>query len=248
MSLKYGPIVLFKFGNKPTLVVSSLETVAEILKTHDVIFADRIPVKAFKILFCGGNDIIMSPYNEQWKQLRKFCVLELLSPKRVQSFKYIREEEVDKMIENIARSSRERGMVNLTETLLTTLNAIIFRCSLGDNFSKEYTDRFLGLMQKANSLIDTFSLGDFFPWLKWLNYVNGYDAKLRKTAQELDIFFSQIIDDRLCTNSQVDNSDIHHGKDEKRNFIDILLNAGKNDLRFTRECMKGIIMVMLYVS
>lgn len=80
MSLKYGPIVFFKFGNKPTLAVSSLGTVAEILKTHDGMFANRIPVKAFKILFCDGNDIIMSPYNEQWKQLRKFCVLELLSP------------------------------------------------------------------------------------------------------------------------------------------------------------------------
>lgn len=110
------------------------------------------------------------------------------------------------MIENIARSSRERGMVNLTETLLTMLDAIIFRCSLGDNFSKEYTDRFLGLMQKANSLIELFSFGDLFPWLKWLDM-------LRKTAQEIDIFFNQIIDDRIRINSQVDKTD-HHGKDE----------------------------------
>ncbi|XP_026390099.1 cytochrome P450 71A1-like [Papaver somniferum] len=66
---------------------------------------------------------------------------------------------------------------------------------------------------------------------------------LRKTAQDIDIFFNQIIDDRIRINSQVDKTD-HHGKDEKRNFIDILLHAGKNNLSFTRDCMKGIIMDM----
>ncbi|KAI3966199.1 hypothetical protein MKW92_005117, partial [Papaver armeniacum] len=241
MSLKYGPLVLYNFGSKPCLVASSAEAAAEILKTHDVIFADRFPTKAFKNLFFNGNDIIMSPYNEQWKQLRKFCVLELLSPKRVHSFKYIREEEVGRMIGNIALSSSEQGIVNLTETLFTMLNAIVFRCALGDDFNKEYTDIFTGLMQKANSLVALFSFGDFFPWIKWLDYVNGYDAKLRKTAQELDIFFNQIIDDHIQKNVQVDSSD--HGKDEKRNFIDLLVHhAGKNNLSITRECMKGIIM------
>ncbi|KAI3862104.1 hypothetical protein MKX03_007327 [Papaver bracteatum] len=62
------------------------EETSDILKTHDIVFADRFPAKASKILFFGGNDIIMSPYNEQWKKLRKFCVLELLSPKRVNLF------------------------------------------------------------------------------------------------------------------------------------------------------------------
>ncbi|MCL7050695.1 hypothetical protein MKW94_002108, partial [Papaver nudicaule] len=241
LSLQYGPLVFLKFGSKPILVASSAETATEILKTHDLIFADRFPPKALKFLVGDGNDIGMSPYNEQWKQLRKFCVVELLSPKRVQSFNYIRQEEVDRMIETIARSSKEQGIVNLTETMFTLSNAIIFRCSLGDDFNKEYTDRFIGLINKVNPLVESLNLGEFFPWLKWLDVVNGYDAKLRKTAQELNTFFDQIIDDRiLIMNSQVDNSD--HGKDEKRNFVDILvLHAGKNNLSLTRECMRGII-------
>ncbi|XP_026443181.1 cytochrome P450 71A1-like [Papaver somniferum] len=241
MSLKYGPLVLFKFGSKPTLVVSSAEATSDILKTHDIIFADRFPAKAFKILFFGGNDIIMSPYNEQWKQLRKFCVVELLSPKRVNSFKHIREEEVDKMIQNIARE--RGGVVNLTETVFTVLNAIVFRCSLGDNFNKEYTDGFIELIEKANSLAGAFSFGDFFPWLQWLDIVSGFDAKLRNAAKELNIFFDQIIDDSIRISSQVDHS--HHDKDEKKSFKEILIShAGKNNSSFTRECMKGLIMDM----
>ncbi|KAI3856481.1 hypothetical protein MKX03_011769 [Papaver bracteatum] len=66
---------------------------------------------------------------------------------------------------------------------------------------------------------------------------------MRNTAQELNILFSQIIDDRIYKNSQGDNSD--QGKDEKKNFIDILvLHAGKNNPSLTRECMKGVIMDM----
>ncbi|KAI3954296.1 hypothetical protein MKW92_043765, partial [Papaver armeniacum] len=201
----YGPILLFKFGSKPTLVVSSAEATSDILKPMTLFSQIGFPAKAFKILFFGGNDIIFSPYNEQWKELRK-----------VNSFKYIREEEVDRMIENIAPEQ-------------------------GNKFNKEYTDRFIGLIEKANSLADTFSLGDFFPWLQWLDIVSGYDGKLRKAAQELNIFFDQIIDDSIRMNSQADDCD--HDKDERRSFIDILIShAGKNKLSFSRDCMKGLIM------
>ncbi|XP_026443201.1 cytochrome P450 71A1-like [Papaver somniferum] len=117
------------------------------------------------------------------------------------------------------------------------------RCSLGDNFNKEYTDRFIRLIEIANSLADTMSLGDLFPWLQWLDIVGGYDAKLRKAAQELNIFFDQIIDDSIHMNSQVDHND--HDKDENKSFIDILIShAGKNNPSFPRECMKGLIMDM----
>ncbi|KAI3884190.1 hypothetical protein MKW92_034500 [Papaver armeniacum] len=211
----------------------------QILKTHDLVFPDRLPTKAAKIIFCGGNDIALAPYGERWRQLRKFCVLELLSAKRVQSFASIRKEEVDKIIESITRSSRERDTINLTEILSTMSNAIIFRCSLGNKFDKDYTDKLVGLIKKATMLIEySLSFGDFFPWLKWMDSVTGLNGRLRRTSQELDILFNQVIDDHLLDNSKVDD------KDDKRNFIDILLlHAGTDNLSLTRDNMKGIIMV-----
>ncbi|KAI3969946.1 hypothetical protein MKW92_004560 [Papaver armeniacum] len=197
MSTKYGPLMLLNLGEKRILVVSSAEMATQIVKTHDLTFADRLCTKAAKIMFFGGNNIALAPYGEQWRQLRKFCVLELLSTKRVQSFK----------------------------------------CSLGDNFNKDYIERFLKLIKKATALIESFSFGDFIPWLIWMDTVTGLNRKLRKTSQELDTFFNQIIDD-------------HHlddAKEDKRNFIDLLvLHAEKDNLSLTRDAMKGIIMVIKF--
>lgn len=55
-----------------------------------------------------------APYGNYWRQLRKLCISELLSPKRVQSFRRIREEETDQLVLSISSTS---GLINLTEKL-----------------------------------------------------------------------------------------------------------------------------------
>ncbi|KAI3951914.1 hypothetical protein MKW92_046047, partial [Papaver armeniacum] len=242
ISAMYGPIVLLHWAKKPILVVSSAEMASEIIKTHDVIFSDRFVPKTIRIIFFGGKDLVFAPYGERWRQLRKFCVLELLTVKRVQSFKYVREEEVDKVMEMIAHSSREGDIINLTETISTLLNSIIFRCSLGDNFNKDYTQKFIGLIKMATRLMESaFSFEDYFPWLKWMDVITGLDRKLKRTSEDINTFFDQIIDDHLLS----DNSSVKQGDhDDKRNFIDLLLLHAEKEpnLNLTRDNIKGIIM------
>ncbi|KAI3835939.1 hypothetical protein MKX03_029316, partial [Papaver bracteatum] len=242
VSAKYGPIVLLHWAKKPILVVSSAEMASEIIKTRDVIFADRFVPKTIRVIFFGGNDLVFAPYGERWRQLRKFCVLELLTVKRVQSFKYVREEEVDKVMEKIAHSSRQGDIINLTETISAMLNSIIFRSSLGDNFNKEYTQKFIGLMKIATRLMESaFSFEDYFPWLKWMDVITGLDRKLKRTSEEINTFLNQIIDDHLLS----DNSSVKHGDhDDKRNFIDLLLlhSEKQPNLNLTRDNIKGIIL------
>eukprot|EP01018_Ginkgo_biloba_P005218 Gb_05138 [translate_table: standard] len=81
-------------GSIPTVVVSSPVMAKEFLKTHDAIFASRpTTFLAGKYLSYDFKDVALAPYGPYWRHMKKLCTLELLSPKRIDSFRSVREEE-----------------------------------------------------------------------------------------------------------------------------------------------------------
>ncbi|KAL7249828.1 hypothetical protein ACSBR1_011913 [Camellia fascicularis] len=130
LSEKYGPMLLLYLGGAPTLVVNSAKIAKEIMKTHDIAFANRVQTRAADALMYGCTSIGFAPYGEYWRQMRRICVLELLSIKRVQSFHFVREEEVATMIEKIRNNTSLDGganSVNLGDMLADTMTSIISR-------------------------------------------------------------------------------------------------------------------------
>ncbi|KAJ4847131.1 hypothetical protein Tsubulata_047399, partial [Turnera subulata] len=89
----HGPIMLLRFGRVPVLVVSSADVAREIVKTHDLAFADRPKSRFYGRLLYDYKDVALAPYGEYWRQMKSVCVLHLLSNRRVSSFRNIREEE-----------------------------------------------------------------------------------------------------------------------------------------------------------
>ncbi|XP_042520416.1 cationic amino acid transporter 1-like [Macadamia integrifolia] len=137
LSYKYGPLMFMQLGSSRTLVVSSAEILEEITKSRDIVFSNRTRMAAGEKLFYGWSDLAFAPYSEYWRQVRKFCVLELLSVKRVQSFKFDREEVVGIMIEKINHSSQIENPVNISDLLLITSNNLISRIALGGKYHGE---------------------------------------------------------------------------------------------------------------
>jgi cytochrome P450 len=109
LSNKYGPLMFLNFGQTPTLVVSSADVAREMLKTRDVAFSNRSKTTAADALFYACTNVGFSPYGEYWRQARKICVLELLSLKKVQSFQYVREEEIKALMKKIHESCSKGG-------------------------------------------------------------------------------------------------------------------------------------------
>ncbi|MED6207472.1 hypothetical protein PIB30_036147 [Stylosanthes scabra] len=93
LARKYGPLMHLKLGETSVMVVSSPEVAKEVFKKYDVNFSERPKHLGADILTYGSTNIATSQYGGYWKQLRKIATMELLSPKRVSSFKSIREEE-----------------------------------------------------------------------------------------------------------------------------------------------------------
>jgi hypothetical protein len=94
LSRAHGPLMMLRLGETPLVVASSKETARAVLKTHDTNFANRPKLLAGEIVGYDWSDILFSPSGEYWRKLRQLCAAEILSRKRVLSFRHIREDEV----------------------------------------------------------------------------------------------------------------------------------------------------------
>jgi hypothetical protein len=94
LAAAHGPLMMLQLGETPLVVASSKETARAVLKTHDTNFATRPKLLAGEIVGYEWADILFSPSGDYWRKLRQLCAAEILSPKRVLSFRHIREDEV----------------------------------------------------------------------------------------------------------------------------------------------------------
>ncbi|CAH8276915.1 unnamed protein product [Arabidopsis lyrata] len=139
LSLQYGPLMLLHFGRTPVLIVSSADVAHDILKTYDVICANRPKTKVIDKILKGGRDVAFAPYGEYWRQIKSISIQNLLSNKMVRSYEKIREEEIKLMIEKMEKASCSSppSPVNLSQLLMTLTNDIICRAALGRKYSSK---------------------------------------------------------------------------------------------------------------
>lgn len=237
LSRKYGSLLLLQLGHNQTLVVSSADMVKEIVKNHDVAFSDRPSTTAANILFYGCTDVGFAPYGEYWRQARKVCVTELLSLRRVNSFQFLRDDEVEVTIDKLRRASFKGEAVNLTELLMVASNNLVSRSALGRKFEEEDGKSKFGLLgRRLMILLMTFSVGDMFPYLKWIDVLRGFTSSLKQAKNEFDTFFDQIREE--------DRSSQNNGE---RDFFSILLKLQENgllDMDLTPDNIKAITLVL----
>ncbi|RYQ86797.1 hypothetical protein Ahy_B10g106427 isoform G [Arachis hypogaea] len=198
---KYGPLMHLQLGQVSTIVVSSAEYAKEVMNTHDIIFASRPPVLAAKIISYDCTNIGFAPYGNYWRQLRKICTLELLSTKRVNSFRPIREEEFTNLVKRIM-SSKE-GSVNLTEEVLSSIYGIVSQSAFGGT-KRGDQEKFICLVQQATAVAGGFDAGDLFPSWEWLQ-LDIFGGGSETSAHTIDWAMSEMIrDPRVMEKAQAE--------------------------------------------
>ncbi|KAK3149393.1 hypothetical protein QOZ80_3AG0216790 [Eleusine coracana subsp. coracana] len=126
----HGPLMMLRLGQTPLVVASSKETARAVLKTHDTNFATRPKLLAGEIVGYEWADILFSPSGDYWRKLRQLCAAEILSPKRVLSFRHIREDEVKLRVDEV-RAAGASTPVNLTVMFHSLTNSIVARAAFG---------------------------------------------------------------------------------------------------------------------
>ncbi|EEF31471.1 cytochrome P450, putative [Ricinus communis] len=156
LATQYGPVMHLQLGEVSNFVISSPEAAREVMKTHDISFAQRPFVLAASIVMYNFKDIVFAPYGDQWRQLRKICILELLSLKRVQSFRSVREEEhsyfkkcfwrklerlhqeADTILENIIKEHRDNKASGRSDMKSEAVDLVDVLLNLHDHGNLEF--------------------------------------------------------------------------------------------------------------
>lgn len=241
LSRNYGPIMLLKLGSVPTIVISSAAAGREVLQVHDLACCSRPCLAASARFSYNFLDIGLSPYSDHWREVRKFCVLELFSARRVQSFQLIREEEVSLLLKSISQSASSAIPVDLSEISYTLTANITTRIAFGKSFRGDELDNgnFHQVIRRAIAALGSFSMTDFFPSVGWvIDRFSGVNGRLEKSFAELDAFLQQVVEDRINFRATSQNEE---------NIVDVLLKMERgrfelDALQLTRDCIKAIIM------
>lgn len=236
LSTQYGPIMHLRLGEIHAIIISSPEAAREIMKTHDITFASRLINTTTNILTGSGKGLLLAPYGEYWRQMRKICMVELLNLKRVQSFGFIREREVDNMIQSISSSLSNNELINLRDRLEVLMNDITVRTMIGSKCKNQ--DLFLHELGKVAELAAGFNLIDLFPssrLVRMLSRVPGEAKRSLETITEiLDSVFEEHMKRKAC------------GEGEVESLLDVLLRIKEEDaLQFplTLDTIKPVISV-----
>ncbi|AET04573.1 cytochrome P450 family 71 protein [Medicago truncatula] len=199
LSQKYGPIMHLRLGLVPIIVVSSPQAAELFLKTHDLVFASRPPIEAAKNHRLGSEEL-------------EFCHA------KINSFKTMREQELDLLIKFLREKTNDRTKVDLSTKVSTLTADMSCRMVLG----KKYTDDDLDEKGFKAVMLETMHL-----------------SATPNIEKSLMIFFDKIIDEHI----QSDNKD-----DKTKDFVDVMLGfvgTEESEYRIERNDIKAIMLDML---
>lgn len=204
LSKRYGPLIQLRLGSFPVVVGSSAETARFFLKTHDAASAGRPRTAAGRHTAYNYSDMLWSPYGAHWRRLRRVCLAELFSAARLGSFEHIRRDEVRALLRGLHDASGI-GMpvvVKVKEHLFAATLGMISRMVLGNKYvgkdagsgSAMEPEEFMRVMEEFFFLNGALNVGDFVPWLGWLD-LQGYVGRMKNVAWALDAFMERVLDE-----------------------------------------------------
>jgi hypothetical protein len=212
------------------------------MKTHDAALATRPWNPTVKIMMADGQGVVFGRYGALWRQLRKICILELLSPRRVQSFRGIREDEVGRLVAAVAAAPPGEP-VNVSERIAVLITDSAVRAMIGDRFKKR--EEFLQILEEGVKLVSGFTLGDLFP-SSWLaGFISG-TARLaqenhRKCFDLMDYAIKQHEEQRAAAAAK---GAVEEGED----LVEVLLRVQKEgglEVPLTMGIIKAVILVSI---
>ncbi|KAG6408257.1 hypothetical protein SASPL_131261 [Salvia splendens] len=121
---------------------------------------------------------------QYWRQNRSICVIHLLSSKRVQSYRRVREEETSLLVKKIRKLGASSKPVNLNGLIQSLTNDVISRVAMGKKYGLGSDTR--EIYEDLGLLLSIVPLWEYIPCLNWTRRFDGLDKRVDRVAKEMD--------------------------------------------------------------
>ncbi|CAN6271708.1 unnamed protein product [Urochloa humidicola] len=190
-----------------------------------------------------GQGLVFAPYGDLWRQLRRVSVLELLSARRVHSFRRVREDEASRLAAAVAAAPPGEP-VNVSHRIAVLVADSAVRAMIGDRFDRR--DEFLVSLEEGLKLVSGFNIGDLFPSWPVVGFLTGgarrAHANHRKNFELMECAIKQHEERRAMA---VKNGAGADQEEEEDDLVDVLLRVQKEgglDVPLTMGIIKALIL------
>ncbi|KEH19805.1 putative 3,9-dihydroxypterocarpan 6A-monooxygenase [Medicago truncatula] len=230
-------------GSVPCIVTSSPKIAKEFLKTHETSFSNRFTTSAVHYISYGSKGLIITPYGDYWKFVKKICMSELLGGRTLDQLRPLRQQETLRFLRLLDKKGEAGEAVDIGGELLTLSNSIITRMTMRKTFGSkndicEVKD-IRKMVTDTAELAGKFNVSDFIWFCKNLDFY-GMNKRLKRIRDRFDKMMERVTKEHL-EEKKKRGEGAHHVRD----LLDILLEIQEdesNEIKLTSENVKAFIL------
>ncbi|CAN6243929.1 unnamed protein product [Urochloa humidicola] len=231
LSRRYGPLMLLRICEHRVIVINSAEAAREVFRGQDTAFEQRPTSPGMEDIYSGhgGQGVIFAPYGDHWRMVRRILMTELLSARRVEAFRVIRQDEAARLVSSVM-STPPGQAINVDDLLAEFIADSSVRAIFGDKLPDRAA--FLEMMKHGTDLSSLFDLRDLFPSSLLVRLLPRSQKKQRHQKE-----MCRLIDD-IFKHHEKRSAAGDGGKDA--DMIDVLLRLHKEGAPLTPGVIKAV--------
>lgn len=248
LAARHGPLLYLRLGSMPAIAACSPDAAREVLKIHEAAFLDRPKPTAVHRLTYGGQDFSFSPYGPYWRFMKRACVHELLAGRTLERLRYVRREEVSRLVGSLSRSACDGAAVDVDAVLMGVTGDIISRMVMSRRWTGDdsTTEEMRSLVAETAELTGTFNLQDYIGMFKHWD-VQGLGKRIDAVHRKFDAMMERILTardaERRCRRKAAADG---AGEGDKKDLLDMLFDMHEDEgaeMRLTRDNIKAFMLV-----
>ncbi|XP_051130121.1 labd-13Z-ene-9,15,16-triol synthase, chloroplastic-like [Andrographis paniculata] len=224
LASKYGQIYKLQLGNKLCVVVNSPALVKEVVRDHDIVFANRsVPVAAFVATY-GAKDIVWSANNPEWRALRKVFVREMMSNRSLEQTYSLRKNEVRKSIRQIYENGKTAVEISMLafQTEINVITKLLWGGLLRGADEEVIGNKFREILPKVIDVFGKPNISDYYPFLARFD-IQGIKRETERYMVHLDKIVIEVVE---SYKKKFSRGVVEEGK---RDFLQILFELKADD-------------------